>query len=151
MLGFVDCLLCLTEESSAGVAFMSADGCIFVYFPSQARPLSKSFQRGEDPQFDQLISCLHAVAEHCLPALLRTLFAWYDRQNVDYSHLHPPLAGDTGKQKADSSKSGSGSTKSTLEFMEKEHLTNKRNLAIDYLFALVLIEILKQVCVCMCS
>eukprot|EP00058_Branchiostoma_floridae_P025945 XP_002611435.1 hypothetical protein BRAFLDRAFT_63933 [Branchiostoma floridae] len=45
------------------------------------RPLSKSLQRGEDPQFDQLLSSLNAVAEHCLPSLLRTLFEWYDRQN----------------------------------------------------------------------
>ncbi|XP_055333456.1 protein furry homolog-like isoform X2 [Paramacrobiotus metropolitanus] len=106
-----------------------------------ARPLSKSFQRGEDPQFDQLISCFYSVAEYCLPSLLRTLLAWYEYQNVDYSHLSVP---ESGKQKSDSSKSASGSTKSALELSEKEHVADKRNLAVDYLFALVLIEILKQ-------
>ena len=124
--------------------------CVFVnlFFPCrlQARPLSKSFQRGEDAQFDQLTSCFHAVAEHALPSLLRTLFAWHDRQNVDYSHLNPPAVEPSNKaSKADTSKSGSGSTKSTLELLEKEHLMLKRNLSVDYLFALLLIEILKQV------
>ena len=42
--------------------------------------MQKSLQRGEDPQLDQLLSTLNAVSEHCLPALIRTLFAWYDRQ-----------------------------------------------------------------------
>lgn len=63
---------------------------------------------------------------------------------MDYSHLGVSLT-ENAKQKADSSKSGSGSARSALESAEKEHTTDKRNLAIDYLFALVLIEILKQV------
>lgn len=82
------------------------------------------------------------MAEHALPSLLRTLFAWYERQNVDYPNVNVPP--ETHKQKAEGSKTGSGSTKS-MEMMEKEHLVNKRNLAVDYLFALVLIELLKQV------
>ena len=49
-------------------------------FFSQEKPLQKSLQRGEDMQLDQLLSTLNAVAEHCLPSLLKTLFAWYDRQ-----------------------------------------------------------------------
>ena len=52
-------------------------------FPLQERPLSKSLQRGEDAQFDQMLSTFGSAAEHCLPSLLRTLFAWYDRQGVD--------------------------------------------------------------------
>lgn len=40
------------------------------------RPLSKSLQRGEDAVFDQLLGALGSVAEHCLPSLLKTLFAW---------------------------------------------------------------------------
>lgn len=47
------------------------------------RPLSKVLQRGEDPQFDQLLSGLGSVAEHCLPSLLRSLFGWYDRQMAE--------------------------------------------------------------------
>jgi len=45
--------------------------------------LSKVLQRGEDPQFDQLVSAFGSVAEHCLPSILRALFAWYERQMVD--------------------------------------------------------------------
>jgi len=43
---------------------------------TQEKPLQKSLQRGEDSQLDQLLSTLNAVAEHCLPSLLKTLFAW---------------------------------------------------------------------------
>lgn len=42
--------------------------------------MSKILQRGEDNQFDQLIVAFGTVAEHCLPSLLKTLFAWYERQ-----------------------------------------------------------------------
>ena len=47
------------------------------------KPLSKSLQRGEDPQFDQLLSSFGSVAEHCLPSILRILFNWYERQGVE--------------------------------------------------------------------
>ena len=42
--------------------------------------MQKSLQRGEDSQLDQLLSTLSTVAEHSLPSLLRTLFAWHERQ-----------------------------------------------------------------------
>lgn len=42
--------------------------------------LSKALQRGEDSNFDQLLSAFGSVAEHCLPSILRALFAWYKRQ-----------------------------------------------------------------------
>ena len=45
--------------------------------------MSKVLQRGEDPQFDQLLSAFGSVAEHCLPSILRALFAWYERQMID--------------------------------------------------------------------
>lgn len=45
------------------------------------KPLSKWLQRGEDAQFDQLLTSLNSVAENCLPALLRALFDWYNKQN----------------------------------------------------------------------
>ena len=48
------------------------------------RPLSKSLQRGEDLQFDQLLLTFGSVAEQCLPSLLKTLFAWYERQGVEW-------------------------------------------------------------------
>jgi len=45
--------------------------------------ISKALQRGEDSQFDQLLSAFGSVAEHCLPSILRALFAWYERQMGD--------------------------------------------------------------------
>lgn len=60
---------------------------IMVFFSIlQERPLQKSLQRGEDTQLDQLLSTLNAVAEHCLPSLLKTLFAWYERQIPHKAH-----------------------------------------------------------------
>uniref|UniRef100_A0A8C0BWN6 FRY like transcription coactivator n=1 Tax=Buteo japonicus TaxID=224669 RepID=A0A8C0BWN6_9AVES len=70
--------------------------------------LSRSLQRGEDLQFDQLISSMSSVAEHCLPSLLRTLFDWYRQFSLDY-------------------------------------LLERRDLAVDFIFCLVLIEVLKQI------
>ena len=55
---------------------------LFIFF--KERSLSKSLQRGEDSTFDQLLLAFGCVAEHCLPSLLRTLFAWYDRQGVEW-------------------------------------------------------------------
>ncbi len=49
----------------------------------QEKQLSKVLQRGEDPQFDQLLSAFGSVAEHCLPSILKALFNWYERQLVD--------------------------------------------------------------------
>lgn len=46
----------------------------------QEKPLSKLLQRGEDAQFDQLLSTFGSGAEHCLPSMLRALFSWYERQ-----------------------------------------------------------------------
>ncbi len=50
----------------------------------------------QDAQFDQLLSSFGSVAEHCLPSLLRTLFAWYDRQGVEW------IVSDYTKGKGDS-------------------------------------------------
>ncbi|XP_067945247.1 protein furry homolog-like [Watersipora subatra] len=83
------------------------------------RPLQKSLQRGEDAQLDQLLSTLNAVSEHCLPSLIKTLFAWYDRQ---IPHRHQKI-------KAKGS---------------RDLLSERRDLAVDFLFCLVLIEILQQ-------
>ena len=60
------------------------------------KPLQKSLQRGEDSQFDQLLSSFGSVAEQCLPSLLKTLFAWYDRQGVEW------IISDYTKGKGDS-------------------------------------------------
>uniref|UniRef100_A0A6Q2YT60 Furry homolog, like n=1 Tax=Esox lucius TaxID=8010 RepID=A0A6Q2YT60_ESOLU len=65
------------------------------------KPLSRSLQRGEDAQFDQLISSMSSVAEHCLPSLLRTLFDWYRRQSgtEDESYEYRPRSSTKSKGK----------------------------------------------------
>ncbi|KAG9351808.1 hypothetical protein JZ751_023059 [Albula glossodonta] len=95
------------------------------------KPLTKSLQRGEDPQFDQLISTMSSLAEYCLPSILRTLFDWYKRQNgiEDESHEYRPRA----------------NTKSKNDEQQKDYLLERRDLAIDFIFSLVLIEVLKQI------
>ncbi|XP_016334949.1 protein furry homolog [Sinocyclocheilus anshuiensis] len=94
------------------------------------KPLVKSLQRGEDPQFDQLISTMSSLAEYCLPSILRTLFDWYKRQNGvdDESHEYRPRS----------------NTKPKNDEQQKDYLLERRDLAIDFIFSLVLIEVLKQ-------
>uniref|UniRef100_A0A3B4BUG3 Furry homolog a (Drosophila) n=2 Tax=Pygocentrus nattereri TaxID=42514 RepID=A0A3B4BUG3_PYGNA len=94
------------------------------------KPLTKSLQRGEDPQFDQLISTMSSLAEYCLPSILRTLFDWYKRQNgeEDESHEYRPRS----------------NTKSKNDEQQRDYLLERRDLAIDFIFSLVLIEVLKQ-------
>ncbi|KAK2513685.1 hypothetical protein Q9233_015361 [Columba guinea] len=94
--------------------------------------LSRSLQRGEDLQFDQLISSMSSVAEHCLPSLLRTLFDWYRRQNgtEDESYEYRPRS--STKSKGDDQQ------------RERDYLLERRDLAVDFIFCLVLIEVLKQ-------
>ncbi|XP_056139794.1 protein furry homolog [Lampris incognitus] len=94
------------------------------------KPLTKSLQRGEDPQFDQLISSMSSLAEYCLPSILRTLFDWYKRQNglEEESHEYRPRS----------------NTKSKNDEQQRDYLLERRDLAIDFIFSLVLIEVLKQ-------
>ncbi|KAL3047963.1 hypothetical protein OYC64_022011 [Pagothenia borchgrevinki] len=97
------------------------------------KPLSRSLQRGEDAQFDQLISSMSSIAEHCLPSLLRTLFDWYRRQSgtEDESYEYRPRS----------------STKSKGDELhrDKDFLLERRDLAIDFIFCLVSVEVLKQI------
>ncbi|XP_053953157.1 protein furry-like isoform X1 [Anastrepha ludens] len=101
-----------------------------VMLESAEKQLSKLLQRGEDQQFDQLLSALGSVAEHCLPSLLHTLLAWHRRQLSD------------------------GEIKNDLKRMEKnatpkpaidlEFQLQRREAAVEFIFCLALIEILKQ-------
>ena len=70
--------------------------CFLHFF--QERSLSKSLQRGEDPQFDQLLSSFGSVAEHCLPSLLKTLFAWFERQGIEMPGNEHKTKGDTKRR-----------------------------------------------------
>uniref|UniRef100_A0A8C8XV26 FRY microtubule binding protein n=1 Tax=Panthera leo TaxID=9689 RepID=A0A8C8XV26_PANLE len=117
---------------------------LFVNFTTQAerkiriimaepleKPLTKSLQRGEDTQFDQVISSMSSLSEYCLPSILRTLFDWYKRQNgiEDESHEYRPRT----------------SNKSKSDEQQRDYLMERRDLAIDFIFSLVLIEVLKQI------
>uniref|UniRef100_A0AAX7TYV3 Furry homolog, like n=1 Tax=Astatotilapia calliptera TaxID=8154 RepID=A0AAX7TYV3_ASTCA len=97
------------------------------------KPLSRSLQRGEDSQFDQLISSMSSIAEHCLPSLLRTLFDWYRRQSgtEDESYEYRPRS--STKSKGDE------------QHRDKDYLLERRDLAIDFIFCLVSVEVLKQI------
>uniref|UniRef100_A0A3P8WVZ6 Furry homolog, like n=1 Tax=Cynoglossus semilaevis TaxID=244447 RepID=A0A3P8WVZ6_CYNSE len=97
------------------------------------KPLSRSLQRGEDAQFDQLISSMSSIAEHCLPSLLRTLLDWYWRQSgtEDESYEYRPRS--STKSKGDE------------QHRDKDYLLERRDLAIDFIFCLVSVEVLKQI------
>ncbi|XP_022697352.1 protein furry homolog-like, partial [Varroa jacobsoni] len=109
------------------------------------RPLSKSLQRGEDAVFDQLLGALGSVAEHCLPSLLKTLFAWYEKQAVEgpapaTPAPQAPTESPIARFRAESNKS----TKELESRSEHDYLLERRDLAIEFIFCLVLIEVLKQ-------
>ncbi|XP_077422148.1 protein furry homolog isoform X2 [Vanacampus margaritifer] len=103
--------------------------CVIMAEPLE-KPLTKSLQRGEDPQFDQLISTMSSLAEYCLPSILRTLFDWYRRQNglEEEAHEYRPRA----------------NAKCKNDEQQRDYLLERRDLAIDFIFSLALIEVLKQ-------
>uniref|UniRef100_A0A8C7KZW7 FRY microtubule binding protein n=1 Tax=Oncorhynchus kisutch TaxID=8019 RepID=A0A8C7KZW7_ONCKI len=72
-----------------------------------------------------------SLSLYCLPSILKTLFDWYKRQNglEDESHEYRPRA----------------NTKSKSDEQQKDYLLERRDLAIDFIFSLVLIEVLKQI------
>ncbi|XP_057665202.1 protein furry isoform X1 [Diorhabda carinulata] len=113
----------------------------FVMTESHEKPLSKSLQRGEDSQFDQLLSAFGSVAEHCLPSLLRALFSWYERQMSEVSN--PEQKKSDIKQKSIIN-IVAGNTTETVERSEADIQKEKRDLAVEFIFCLVLIEVLKQ-------
>lgn len=90
------------------------------------RFLSRSLQRNEDSQFDQILSALGCVAEQSLPSLLQTLFKWYERQSIS----DDGITFDKGR---------SSKTKG-----EKDFLCERRELAVEFVYCLALIEILPK-------
>lgn len=91
--------------------------------------LAKLLQRGEDVQFDQLLSAFGSVAEHCLPSLLVTLLAWHKRQMSD------------AEIKSDMKRMEKIAIKSNLDI---ELQLQRRETAVEFIFCLALIEILRQ-------
>ncbi|XP_034942121.1 protein furry isoform X2 [Chelonus insularis] len=111
------------------------------------KPLSKVLQRGEDTQFDQLLSAFGSVAEHCLPSILRALFKWYERQLADQGNDQKKPAPGKEDQKGKSIMYTivSGSEKvETVEKSEADLLQERRDLAVEFIFCLMLIEVLRQ-------
>jgi hypothetical protein len=108
-------------------------------------PLSKSLQRGEDPIFDQLLTAFGSVAEHCLPSLLRTLFAWYERQ-VNATQTIAELRSIKSSSTDSQSKATAKNVTNTDNNEKGEHyyVLEKRDLSVEFIFCLVLIEVLKQ-------
>lgn len=111
------------------------------------KPLAKTLQRGEDPQLDQILQAFGTVAEHCLPSLLRALFGWLERQMAD----SPQLSEQAKKPHQDLRNksiiyivSGSGAGTETVERSSEELQAERRDLAVEFLFCLALIEVLKQ-------
>ena len=117
---------------------------------SLEKPLAKWLQRGEDPIFDQLLTAFGTVAEHCLPSQLRLLFEWYQRQ-IDATAVFAEENQRIIKSNQEaqfSTKSGS-LTKSNIQSLDNSdieiyYLLEKRDLAVEFIFCLVLIEVLKQ-------
>ncbi|KAL1131075.1 hypothetical protein AAG570_012312 [Ranatra chinensis] len=97
----------------------------------QEKPLSKVLQRGEDAQFDQLLSVFGSVAEHCLPSILRALFAWYERQMGEHSVYEARKVEQKGKSE-------------TTDKADADMTQERRDLAVEFILCLVLIEVLKQ-------
>ncbi|PIC39378.1 hypothetical protein B9Z55_011085 [Caenorhabditis nigoni] len=85
--------------------------------------LNKTLQRGGDPYFDNLCHTLHGLSEICLPPILKILVEWHEKydESLSLSMLSPSV---------------------TTEIRLK---LAKKLLAVNYLFCLVLIEILPQV------
>ncbi|XP_058987599.1 protein furry isoform X7 [Musca domestica] len=104
-----------------------------VMLESADKPLSKLLQRGEDQQFDQLLSALGNVAEHCLPSLLHTLLAWHRRQLSDAE-----IKNDLKRMEK------SVNANKTLNSQELDFQLQRREAAVEFIFCLALIEILKQ-------
>lgn len=93
------------------------------------KSLAKLLQRGEDIQFDQLLAAFGTVAEHCLPSLLLTLLAWHKRQLSD------------AEIKSDMKRMEKIANKANVDL---ELQLQRRESAVEFIFCLALIEILKQ-------
>ena len=97
------------------------------------KQITKLLQRGEDSQFDQLLSALGSVAEHCLPSLLKALLAWHRRQ---ISLSNETIKNDIKKCDLDWNLIKSNN--------DLEIQLQRREAAVEFIFCLALLEILKQ-------
>ncbi|KAK6100762.1 Cell morphogenesis N-terminal family protein [Brugia pahangi] len=79
------------------------------------RNINKALQIGEDTYVENLLRVLNTLCEHCLPSVLATLVSWYEKQLDRFKELS-----------------------------EKTAKSDEQRLAINYLFCIVLIEVLPQ-------
>ncbi|XP_041767817.1 protein furry isoform X6 [Anopheles merus] len=98
------------------------------------RNLPKLLQRGEDYQFDQLLQALGSVAEHCLPSLLKALLAWHKHQICDKNIKRDLQTGTSSTAHHPANKSG----------LDLDYQLLRREAAVEFIFCLALIEILRQ-------
>uniref|UniRef100_A0A182NNI5 Cell morphogenesis protein N-terminal domain-containing protein n=1 Tax=Anopheles dirus TaxID=7168 RepID=A0A182NNI5_9DIPT len=96
--------------------------------------LPKLLQRGEDYQFDQLLQALGSVAEHCLPSLLKALLAWHKHQICDKNIKRDLQTGASSAAHHPTAKTG----------LDLEYQLLRREAAVEFIFCLALIEILRQ-------
>lgn len=109
------------------------------------KPLN-SLRRGEDVVFDRLLNAFGSVAEHCLPSILRTLIDWFERQlsaSSDRIECRNLKICATDSQ----SKASGKYTAEAIEKFQQMFILEKRDLAVEFIFCLVLIEVLKQLSV----
>ncbi|XP_055531189.1 protein furry isoform X3 [Wyeomyia smithii] len=104
-----------------------------VMLESSDKNLAKLLQRGEDNQFDQLLQALGSVAEHCLPSLLKALLAWYRHQICDGDIKRDYKRLETERQPIAAKFSN-----------DLECQLQRREAAVEFIFCLALIEILRQ-------
>ncbi|XP_078324714.1 protein furry-like isoform X4 [Crassostrea virginica] len=90
------------------------------------KPLAKSLQRGEDSQFDQILTALGCVAEQSLPSILQSLFKWFEKQN---------LIEESSQLDSRQRHRSKGS---------RDFLCERRDLAVEFVYCLVLIEVLAK-------
>ncbi|KAL5290083.1 FRY family protein [Megaselia abdita] len=98
-------------------------------------------QRGEDQQFDQLLSAFGSVAEHCLPSLLNILMAWHRRQILEIEIKTTDLV---KKQDIKSSMLPKPQSATSNINTDIDFLLQRREASVEFIFCLALIEILKQ-------
>uniref|UniRef100_A0A0R3RWW2 MOR2-PAG1_N domain-containing protein n=1 Tax=Elaeophora elaphi TaxID=1147741 RepID=A0A0R3RWW2_9BILA len=79
------------------------------------RNINKALQIGDDTYTENLLRVLNTLCEHCLPSILATLISWYEKQLKRFDELS-----------------------------EKTAKSDEQRLAINYLFCVVLIEVLPQ-------
>lgn len=85
--------------------------------------LNKTLQRGGDPYFDNLCHTLAGLSEICLPPVLKILVEWHEKydESLNPQKFPPNVTNEVRLKMA------------------------KKLLAVNYLFCLVLIEVLPQV------